>query len=68
MFSGIYLYMERNSQKILRKLKKEGWELRNIVGSHHQFIKGSKRLTVPHPKKDLSFGVARQIAKTAGWI
>ena len=68
MFSGIYLYMERNSQKILRKFKKEGWELRNIVGSHHQFIKGSKRLTVPHPKKDLSFGVARQIAKTAGWI
>tara|TARA_B110000003_G_C16151801_1_gene339951 strand:- start:132 stop:314 length:183 start_codon:yes stop_codon:yes gene_type:complete len=60
--------MERDSKKVIRRLKKEGWELRNTVDSHHQFTKGDKRITVPHPKKDLSSGVARQIAKVAGWI
>jgi predicted RNA binding protein YcfA (HicA-like mRNA interferase family) len=60
--------MKRDSKKIIKRLKKEGWELRNIRGSHHQFTKGTERLTVPHPKKDLPDGTARAIAKAAGWI
>jgi len=59
--------MERSSKNIIRRLESEGWVLRAIKGSHHQFTKGDKRLTVPHPKKDLPNGTARQIAKTAGW-
>lgn len=64
----IYLHMERDSKKIIKRLKAEGWELRNVKGSHHQFMKGTERLTVPHPKKDLPLGTARAIAKAAGWV
>ncbi|MCC5960561.1 MAG: type II toxin-antitoxin system HicA family toxin [Rhodobacteraceae bacterium] len=60
--------MERDSRKIIKRLLQEGWVLRNTAGSHHQFTKGDKRLTVPHPKKDLPTGTARQIAKQAGWL
>jgi len=60
--------MERDSKKIIKRLKSEGWVLRNTKGSHHQFVKGECRLTVPHPKKDLPNGTARAIAKAAGWV
>ena len=63
---------ERNSRKIIRRLKSEGWREVAVVGSHHKFARGSERgserVTVPHPRKDISPGVARQIAKTAGWM
>jgi len=60
--------MERDSKKIIKRLKREGWILRNVNGSHYQFVKGANRLTIPHPKKDLPYGTARAIARTAGWI
>ena len=60
--------IERDSRKIIKRLKAEGWELRATRGSHHQFTKGPHRLTVPHPKKDLPPGLARAIAKAAGWL
>ena len=65
-----YLRMkiERDSRKIIRRLKAEGWELRATRGSHNQFAKGTNRLTVPHPKKDLPLGTARAIAREAGWL
>jgi len=43
-------------------------KLRNVKGSHYQFVKGAGRLTIPHPKKDLPLGTARAIARVAGWI
>lgn len=60
--------MERNSQKIIARLKREGFELVSIKGSHHKFRKGSKTIIVPHPKKDLPAGTATAIAKQAGWV
>lgn len=60
--------IERSSRKIIRRLKKEGWELARVTGSHHQFERDGACLTVPHPKKDLPFGLARGIAKAAGWL
>jgi predicted RNA binding protein YcfA (HicA-like mRNA interferase family) len=60
--------MERDSRKIIARLKEEGFELVSIRGSHHKFRKGDKTITVPHPKKDLPSGTARAIAKDAGWI
>lgn len=60
--------VETNSKKIIKRLKKEGFELDNTVGSHQKFVKGNRRVTVPHPKKDIPIGTARQIAKQAGWI
>jgi predicted RNA binding protein YcfA (HicA-like mRNA interferase family) len=60
--------MERDSKKIVKRLKDEGFELISIKGSHHKFRKGALTVIVPHPKKDLPTGTAREIAKQAGWI
>jgi predicted RNA binding protein YcfA (HicA-like mRNA interferase family) len=59
--------MERDTKKIIKRLKQEGWTLRNVKGSHHQFVKEGNRLTVPHPKKDLPLGTAKAIARAARW-
>ena len=64
----IYMRMERDSKKIVKRLKEEGFELIGVAGSHHKFRKGSITVIVPHPKKDLPTGTARAIAKQAGWI
>lgn len=60
--------MERDSRKIVKRLKEEGYELISVRGSHHKFRKGEKTLIVPHPKKDLPLGTARAIAREAGWL
>ena len=60
--------MERDSRKIIKRLKDEGFELVSVRGSHYKFRKGSITLIVPHPKKDLPLGTAKAIAKDAGWI
>ena len=60
--------MERDSRKIIKRLREEGFEEVSTRGSHHKFRKGQTVLIVPHPKKDLPIGTAREIAKLAGWI
>ena len=60
--------MERDSRKIIQRLKDEGFELVAVRGSHHKFRKLGHTVIVPHPKKDLPLGTARAIAKQAGWI
>jgi predicted RNA binding protein YcfA (HicA-like mRNA interferase family) len=60
--------MERDSRKIVKRLREEGFEEVSTRGSHHKFRKGQTVLIVPHPKKDLPIGTAREIAKQAGWI
>jgi predicted RNA binding protein YcfA (HicA-like mRNA interferase family) len=60
--------MERDSKKIIKRLREDGFELIAVRGSHHKFRKGGKTIIVPHPKKDLPEGTARAIAKHAGWI
>jgi predicted RNA binding protein YcfA (HicA-like mRNA interferase family) len=60
--------MERDSRKIIQRLKDEGFELVAVRGSHHKFRKLGQTVIVPHPKKDLPLGTARAIAKQAGWI
>jgi predicted RNA binding protein YcfA (HicA-like mRNA interferase family) len=63
------MQVERNSRKILSRLKSEGWQLVNIEGSHHKLRHADGRtIIVPHPKKDLPTGTARAIAKHAGWL
>lgn len=68
LFVCIYLRMERDSKRIVKRLNAEGWELIAVAGSHHKFRKGSVTVIVPHPKKDLPTGTARNIAQMAGWI
>lgn len=60
--------IENNSRKIIKRLKKDGFELVSIAGSHHKYRKDSTVIIVPHPKKDLPQGTARSIAKQAGWL
>lgn len=60
--------MERDSKKIVKRLKDEGFDHVGTNGSHHKFRKGSITIIVPHPKKDLPLGTARSIAKMAGWL
>ncbi|MEQ1672806.1 MAG: type II toxin-antitoxin system HicA family toxin [Hyphomicrobium sp.] len=63
------MHVERNSRKILARLKGDGWVLVNIEGSHHKLKHPDGRtIIVPHPKKDLPSGTARSIAKHAGWL
>jgi predicted RNA binding protein YcfA (HicA-like mRNA interferase family) len=60
--------MERDSKRIVKRLRDEGYELVGTKGSHHKFRKGAITIIVPHPKKDLPIGTARSIARLAGWI
>jgi len=56
------------SSEIIKLLKKDGWSLFNIRGSHQQFkhhIKKGK-VTIPHPKTDLPKGTVNSILKQAG--
>jgi len=49
-------------------LKKVGWNVVRIRGSHHQLAHPDlgHTITVPHPKKDLGNGLVRAILKQAG--
>ena len=60
--------MEKDSRKIIQRLRSEGYKLVSVSGSHHKFRKEDKTIIVPHPKTDLPLGTARAIAKQAGWI
>jgi predicted RNA binding protein YcfA (HicA-like mRNA interferase family) len=57
-----------NSRDIIRRLEAEGWVLVSSNGSHHKFRNGARTVIVPHPKKDLPLGTARNIARFAGWL
>lgn len=55
------------SSEIMKILKKDGWYVHNIRGSHHQFKHSIKpgKVTVPHPKSDLPTGTIKSILKQA---
>ncbi len=58
-----------NSREVIARLKREGWQLVHVKGSHHHFKHFEKegRVTVPHPKKDFPRGTLRSIFRQAGW-
>ena len=58
-----------HSKEIIKMLKKNGWELDRVRGSHHQFKHSTKKgiVTVQHPVKDLSIFVVNSIFKQSGW-
>ena len=59
--------MEYSSNKIIQRLKKEGFEKIKVSGSHHKFRKDGKTVIVPHQKKNLPIGTVRNICRQAGW-
>ena len=59
---------ETNARKIIARLEREGWE-KELGGRHDKFEHPSRpdiTLIVPR-HRELSPGVARDIAKKAGW-
>lgn len=60
--------MERDSRKIVKRLLADGFVLVGTKGSHHKFRLGERTVIVPHPKRDLPLGTARNIARMAGWV
>ncbi len=62
------MHIEQDSKAIVRRLLAEGFELVGGKGSHKKFRRGAVTVIVPHPKKNLPFGTARNIAKMAGWL
>jgi predicted RNA binding protein YcfA (HicA-like mRNA interferase family) len=60
--------MEKNSKAIIARLLREGFEKVSQTGSHVKLRKEGRTVIVPHPKRDLPTGTARNIAKQAGWI
>ncbi len=56
------------SADLMREMRRAGWQLDRVSGSHHVF-KHPKRpgiVVVPHPKKDIGIGLVRAIRRQAG--
>lgn len=60
--------LETNTRKVVARLEREGW-INKGGGSHDIYKHPTKagRIIVPR-HRELSPGVARSIAKIAGWI
>ncbi|HET7586987.1 MAG TPA: type II toxin-antitoxin system HicA family toxin [Gammaproteobacteria bacterium] len=56
-----------NSGKLVKELKRAGWCVIRVRGSHHQLGHPDypHTITVPHPKKELGKGLIRAIRKQA---
>lgn len=59
--------MPMTAQEAIRRLKREGWTEKRQAGSHKQFVKDGKRITVPDHRGDLKPGVEASIKRVAGW-
>ncbi|MBU0767838.1 MAG: type II toxin-antitoxin system HicA family toxin [Proteobacteria bacterium] len=57
-----------DSRKIINILKQNGWYEIAKVGSHTQLRhpKRKRRVTVPHPKKDIPIGTLKSIERQSG--
>lgn len=57
-----------NSREVIQALKADGWDVVNIVGSHHQFKHPTKpgRVTVKHPDKDIPRKTLDSIERQSG--
>ncbi|HHT9155810.1 MAG TPA: type II toxin-antitoxin system HicA family toxin [Candidatus Tripitaka sp. YC43] len=57
-----------SGKHLCRILEKKGWQLKNIHGSHHVYMKQGRkeRISVPvHGNKDLKIGMLKAIMKVA---
>ena len=57
-----------SSTDLIRELRRAGWQLSRVKGSHHVFTHPAHAgiLVVPHPKKDLGPGLVTAIRRQAG--
>lgn len=61
--------MLTDSADIIRRLKREGFVLKGVRGSHQKFVhEATKRMViVVHPRRDIPIGTVHAIYKDAGW-
>lgn len=60
--------METNTAKIRKRLEQDGWRLARNGANHDIYRHDEKGLVATIPRhKTVSPGVARQIARIAGW-
>ena len=57
-----------DSRVVIKLIESDGWRLKKVAGSHHQFYHPMKKgkVTVTHPRKDIPPGTLRNIFKQAG--
>lgn len=57
-----------SSDDVIRQLKRAGWSIDRVKGSHHILVnkERTKHVTVPHPKKHMPIGTLKSIEKQAG--
>ena len=57
-----------SSKDLMKLLKKDGWYLDRVKGSHYQFKHPSKKgiVTLPYPRKDLPKKTVESIFNQAG--
>lgn len=54
-------------KEMVKLLRKHGWEVDRISGSHYILVKGESTLSVPvHGKKDLKKGLQQALLKEGG--
>lgn len=53
-------------KELIKMLRKNGWEVIRIKGSHHIMKKGSQTVTIPVHNTDLPIGLANAIMKETG--
>ncbi|WP_208435782.1 type II toxin-antitoxin system HicA family toxin [Bartonella phoceensis] len=58
--------MEKDSRKIIAKLKGNGFGFVKMKGFHHKFMKDGKVIIIPHSKKNFPIGATRSITLQAG--
>jgi len=62
----LYIYIV-TGRELIKLLRKHGWQLDRIFGSHHIMKKQEKTLTVPvHSRRDIPKGTLNSILKEAG--
>jgi predicted RNA binding protein YcfA (HicA-like mRNA interferase family) len=54
--------------EIERIIKNDGWKLKSVKGSHHQYIHSSKigKVTIPYHTGDIAPVIIKSILKQAG--
>lgn len=59
---------EQEVRHVLKRLRKEGWEIESGKGSHVVARKSGRMVTVPTAKREIPIGTYKNIAKGAGWM
>lgn len=57
--------MTMKDKDLLKLLKKNGWVVVRVNGSHHILVKNDKTITIPVHGKDMKIGLLKSILKKA---